>query len=286
MLGMIVSAKGRVARWVWCDSVFLSMAVVSSASIPASHCCLCLTRLQGVGCRCRQGLKGQRAQPRWRRTDVLPAGTEQGEGKATSQRRPLSPGQRAEPDDLSSGVHGVHDECSRACCRGPASVLWGRSATHRQRPYAGKSTHPLRALTPLRGALTNLSPVAQTASVDSVRPASRSACTTVALGPASCLPTRRQSGVPEGLRCFRRYDERGNSRRRASLRRTQCDPHHMLSKGTVLEMQSDGTWMRNDVLQNAGPPHQTAIQYRRGNRRRAPTDPFSTPQLELASVRL
>lgn len=42
----------------------------------------------------------------------------------------------------------------------------------------------------------------QTSSVDSVRPASRSACITVALGPASCLPTRRQSDVPEGFHVF------------------------------------------------------------------------------------
>lgn len=83
---MIVSAKGRVARWVWCDSVFLSMAVVSSASIPASHSCLCLTRFRGVGCRCRQGLKGQRAQPRRRSTDVLPL-QEQNRGNARRRHR-------------------------------------------------------------------------------------------------------------------------------------------------------------------------------------------------------
>lgn len=91
MLGMIVSAKGRVARWVWCDSVFLSMAVVSSASIPASHSCLCLTRFRGVGCRCRQGLKGQRAQPRRRSTDVLPL---QEQNRENARRR-------------HSGAHGV-----------------------------------------------------------------------------------------------------------------------------------------------------------------------------------
>jgi len=140
---MIVSAKGRVGRWVWCDSVFLSMAVILSA-FPSPHS-LVVSVLQGFKLGCQVSdfdvdvAKGQgkRAQPRSRSTDVLPL-QEHGAGKpTTSQRRPASGKARSR---MAYPI-GVHDACSGACIGGVSVV--GKKCNPSSTTTCGEVNMPL-----------------------------------------------------------------------------------------------------------------------------------------------